>query len=139
MLRRLIMLLALLAVVAGLAWAFWPRPLPVETAGIAKRDIKVSVEEEGKSRIREIFTVSAPISGQTLRIDLHAGDQVVKDETVLAAIRPAAPGLLDARLKRVAEAAAASAQAGSERHRLPLLPPPRTPPPASTTEKTLGQ
>jgi HlyD family secretion protein len=47
-----------------------------------------------------------------LRIDLHAGDQVVKDETVLAAIRPAAPGLLDARLKRVAEAAAASAQAG---------------------------
>ena len=112
MLRRLIMLLALLAVVAGLAWAFWPRPLPVETAGIAKRDIKVSVEEEGKSRIREIFTVSAPISGQTLRIDLHAGDQVVKDETVLAAIRPAAPGLLDARLKRVAEAAAASAQAG---------------------------
>ena len=112
MLRRLIMLLALLAVVAGLAWAFWPRPLPVETAGIAKRDIKVSVEEEGKSRIREIFTVSAPIGGQTLRIDLHAGDQVVKDQTVLAAIRPAAPGLLDARLKRVAEAAAASAQAG---------------------------
>ena len=112
MLRRLIMLLALLAVAAGLAWAFWPRPLPVETAVIAKRDIKVTVEEEGKSRIREIFTVSAPISGQTLRIDLHAGDQVVKDETVLAAIRPAAPGLLDARLKRVAEAAAASAQAG---------------------------
>lgn len=112
MLRRLIMLLALLAVAAGLAWAFWPRPLPVETAVIAKRDIKVTVEEEGKSRIREIFTVSAPIGGQTLRIDLHAGDQVVKGETVLAAIRPAAPGLLDARLKRVAEAAAASAQAG---------------------------
>jgi HlyD family secretion protein len=112
MLRRLMMLLALLAVLAGLAWAFWPRPVPVETAEIAKRDILVTVEEEGKSRIREIFTVSAPISGQTLRIDLHAGDQVVKDETVLAEIRPAAPGLLDARLKRVAEAAAASAEAG---------------------------
>lgn len=112
MLRRLIMLLALLAVLAGLAWAFWPRPLPVETAVIGKRDILVSVEEEGKSRIREIFTVSAPISGQTLRIDLHAGDMVVKDETILAEIRPAPPGLLDARLKRVAEASAASAEAG---------------------------
>lgn len=112
MLRRLMMLLALLALLAGLAWAFWPRPLPVETAVIGKRDILVTVEEEGKSRIREIFTVSAPIGGQTLRIDRHAGDQVVKDKTVLAEIRPAAPGLLDARLKRVAEAAAASAEAG---------------------------
>jgi HlyD family secretion protein len=112
MLRRLMMLLVLLTVIAGLAWALWPRPLPVETAVIENRDIVVTVEEEGKSRIREIFTVSAPIGGQTLRIDLHAGDPVVKDETVLAAIRPAAPGLLDARLKRVAEAAAASAEAG---------------------------
>lgn len=112
MLRRLTMLVALLAMLAGLAWAFWPRPLEVETAVIEQRDILVTVEEEGKSRIREVFTVSAPIGGQTLRIDLHAGDQVVKDETVLAEIRPAAPGLLDARLKRVAEAAAASAEAG---------------------------
>lgn len=112
MLRRLTMLVALLAMLAGLAWAFWPRPLEVETAVIEQRDILVTIEEEGKSRIREIFTVSAPIGGQTLRIDLHAGDQVVKDETVLAEIRPAAPGLLDARLKRVAEAAAASAEAG---------------------------
>jgi HlyD family secretion protein len=112
MLRRLTMLVALLAVLAGLAWAFWPRPMEVETAMVEKRDILVTVEEEGKSRIREIFTVSAPIGGQTLRINLHAGDKVVKDETVLAEIRPAAPGLLDARLKRVAEAAAASAEAG---------------------------
>jgi HlyD family secretion protein len=67
MLRRLITLLILLGVAAGLAWAFWPRPL--------------------------------------------AGDEVVKDETVVVSLRPAAPGFLDARLKRVAEAAAASARA----------------------------
>jgi hypothetical protein len=48
MLRRLITLAILLAVAAGLAWAFWPRPLPVETAAIAARDISVTVEEEGK-------------------------------------------------------------------------------------------
>lgn len=112
MLRRLITILILLGLAAALAWAFWPRPLPVETAVIATRDIAVTVEEEGKARIREVFTVSAPISGQTLRIGLHAGDAVVKDETVIASIRPAAPGLLDARLKRVAEAAVASARAG---------------------------
>ena len=111
MLRRLITLALLLAVAAGLAWAFWPRPLPVETAAIAARDISVTVEEEGKTRIREVYTVSAPITGQVMRIDLHPGDEAVKDETVLVSIRPAAPGLLDARLKRVAEAAAASAGA----------------------------
>ena len=111
MLRRLITLAILLGVAAGLAWAFWPRPLIVETAEITLRDISVFVEEEGKSRIREVFTVSAPITGQVLRNNLHAGDKVVKDETVVVSIRPAAPGLLDARLKRVAEAAAASARA----------------------------
>jgi HlyD family secretion protein len=111
MLRRLITLVILLGVAGGLAWAFWPRPLAVETAEIRLRDISVFVEEEGKSRIREVFTVSAPINGQVLRNNLHAGDKVVKDETVVASIRPAAPGLLDARLKRVAEAASASARA----------------------------
>lgn len=111
MLRRLFTILILMAVLAALAWAFWPRPLPVETAEIGRQDIRLTVEEEGKSRIREVFTVSSPITGQVLRTNLHAGDEVVKDETVIASIRPAAPGLLDARLKRVAEAAAASAGA----------------------------
>lgn len=112
MARRLITLAVLLAAAAALAWSFWPRPVAVETAVVARRDLTVTVEEEGKARIREVFTVSAPISGQALRSSLHAGDEVVKDETVVAAIRPAAPGLLDARLKRVAEAAAAAASAG---------------------------
>ena len=112
MLRRLITLAILLAVAAGLAWAFWPRPLAVETATIALRDIRVAIEEEGKSRIREVFIVSAPITGQVLRTNLHPGDEVSKDETVVVSLRPAAPGLLDARLKRVAEATAASARAG---------------------------
>lgn len=109
--RRLITVLIALAVVGGLAWAFWPRPLAVEMAVIGPQDIAVMVEEEGKARIREVFTVSAPIAGQALRIDLHAGDAVVQDETVVVSIRPAAPGLLDARLRRVAEAAAAAARA----------------------------
>ncbi len=112
MLRRLITLFIIAGIAAALAWAFWPRPLPVETAVIGRRDLQVTVEEEGKSRIREVFTVSAPISGQVERIGLHAGDAVVKGETVVVSMRPVAPGLLDARLKRVAEAAIASARAG---------------------------
>lgn len=110
MLRRLIIACILLAVAAALVWAFWPRPVIVELASIARRNIALTVEEEGKARIREVYTVSAPITGQTLRIDLHAGDMVEKGQTVVS-LRPAAPGLLDARLRRVAEAAAAAASA----------------------------
>lgn len=111
MLRRLITLCVGLAVLAALAWALWPRPIAVETATIARRDITVSVEEEGKSRIREVFVVSAPIAGQMRRVGLHAGDTVVEGETVVARIEPVDPGLLDARSRAVAEAAVQAAAA----------------------------
>jgi len=111
MLRRLITVCLLLSVAAALGWALWPRPVAVEVATIARRDMALFVEEEGKARIREVYSVSAPITGQTLRIDLHAGDEVEKGQSIVS-IRPAAPGLLDARLRRVAEAASAAAGAG---------------------------
>jgi HlyD family secretion protein len=112
MLRKLLAGAVVIAVFAALAWAFWPRPIMVETAVIEKRDLRVEVEEEGKSRIREIFTVSAPISGETLRIGFHAGDRVEKNKTVVVSMKPVTPGLLDARLRGVAQAAIASAEAG---------------------------
>lgn len=111
MMRWIPIFVFLLGVAVALAWALWPRPLQVELASIARQDITVSVEEEGKARIREVFSVSAPITGHLLRVGLHAGDLVVKDQTVVASIRPMAPGLLDARVRRVAEAAVASSRA----------------------------
>lgn len=111
MLRRLMWLIILLAAAVALAWALWPKPVTVETAEIGRHDIVVAVEEDGISRIREVFVVSAPISGQMQRVDLHAGDRVTGGETVVAAIRPAAPSLLDARARGVAEATEAAAKA----------------------------
>jgi HlyD family secretion protein len=111
MLRRLITLLIVVAVAGAAAWAMWPRPVAVETAIIGRHDIVLTVEEEGKSRIREVFTVSAPSAGQMLRVNLHAGDEVVKGMTIVASIKPADPGLLDARSRGVAEAAVEAARA----------------------------
>jgi HlyD family secretion protein len=111
MLRRLITGLLILAVLAAAGWALWPRPVAVDAVTIGRQDIEVTIEEEGKARIRDIFTVSAPIAGKMLRVSLHPGDAVTKDETVVATIRPADPGLLDARARRVAEAAVAAARA----------------------------
>jgi HlyD family secretion protein len=111
MLRRLITLLIVICVAGAAAWAMWPRPVAVETATIGRHNIVLTVEEEGKSRIREIFTVSAPSAGQMLRVNLHAGDEVVKGMTIVASIKPADPGLLDARSRGVAEAAVEAARA----------------------------
>lgn len=111
MLRRIVTGLVVLAVVAALAWALWPKPVPVEVATIGRQTIAVHVEEEGKSRIREIYQVSAPIAGELLRLNLHAGDEVVARQTVIASIKPPPPALLDARARRIAESAVEAAKA----------------------------
>ena len=112
--RRLVPWTALVLFVAGLIWAFLPRPVPVELATIGLQTIEVTVEEEGVARIREVFAVSAPIAGKLQRMGLHAGDPVTAGQTVVAAIGPSAPALLDARARAVAEAAVAAALAGVE-------------------------
>lgn len=100
-----------LALLAALVWAFAPRPQEVEVAKVARRALAVTLEEEGEARIREVFTVSAPLTGKLERIALHPGDTVRADETVVARIGPTAPALLDARARAVAEAALAAAEA----------------------------
>lgn len=108
--RRLAYLAAVLTIIALVVWAFLPRPVEVEMVEIGPHTIEVAVEEEGEARIREVFTISATIGGRLKRIDLHAGDQVTAQQTVVAAIGPAAPALLDARARAVAEATMAAAQ-----------------------------
>lgn len=114
MFGRILTAAAVLLVLSGVAWALWPRPVAVETARIERADLEVLVEEEGESRIREVFAVSTPVTGQLQRLSLHVGDRVVADETVVAVVRPAKPGLLDERSRRMAEATAEAARAAVE-------------------------
>lgn len=118
--RRLLPFAVALAVIAFLVWAFLPRPVDVELARIGPRALEVAVEEAGEARIREVFTVSASIGGKLQRISLHAGDAVTEGKTVVAAIGPTAPVLLDSRSRAVAEATAAAAQAATELARAQL-------------------
>ena len=109
--RRILPVLAVLALLGLAVWALLPRPVEVDVAAISPRTIAVTVEEEGTAEIREVFVVSAPIAGRLRRSDLHAGDPVLAGKTVVAAIGPAAPALLDARSRAVAEASLAAAEA----------------------------
>ena len=109
--RRSLLALAALIILGLVIWAFVPGPITVELARVAPATIDVVVEEEGEARIREVYTVSATIAGKLGRITLHAGDVVVADKTIVAAIGPAAPALLDARSRAIAQAGVAAASA----------------------------
>jgi HlyD family secretion protein len=106
--------------VLSLGWLAWPRPVPVDIATVAIGPMQVTVDDEGKTRVRHIYTVSAPIAGKVLRISnpdnkqgmsLHVGDQVIANETVVAIMQPTIPTFIDVRSREELQAAVAAADA----------------------------
>jgi len=89
----------------------WPSSVPVDVATVERGPMKVTVDEEGETRVHDRFVVSAPVAGEVLRITLEPGDPVRRGETVLASFQPAAPNPLDARSRAEAEAGVAAARA----------------------------
>lgn len=87
-------------------------PVAVDLAVIARGPLQVTVNADGKTRIREIYDVSAPISGTAQRAPVRVGDAVVGGETVVAVLKPVEATLLDARSRSQAEAAVREAEAG---------------------------
>jgi len=57
---RIVYLLIALALIAAIGYGFMPRPVPVELVAARKGDLAVTVEEEGKTRVRERYVVAAP-------------------------------------------------------------------------------
>lgn len=106
---------------AGFAWAFRPQPVRVEVAEVRQGLFAQTVEEDGKTRVRERYVVSAPLAGQLARVALKPGDEV-RAGTVVALLAPAAPAMIDARTARelserigAAQAALAAARANVAR------------------------
>jgi HlyD family secretion protein len=110
--KRTLEALVALAIVAGIVFAALPKPVPVEVEVVGKGDVVVTVDDDGKTRLKDRFVVSSPLSGNLARIELHAGD-AVKQGQVLARIVPLRSPLLDASSKSQAEAHVAAAQAAS--------------------------
>lgn len=100
------------ALVGGLVYtAFRTDPVPVDLHTVTRGPMQVTVNADGKTRIRDIYEVAAPITGTALRSPVEVGDSVVRGETVVAIVEPAAPGLLDSRARVQAEAAVREAEA----------------------------
>ena len=116
LLRNPRVVLVTLIVVALIAVAVWPRAVRVEVATIGRGALTVTIDEEGETRVRNRYVVSAPLTGRVLRIELEPGD-AVKQGDVVARLQPEAPPLLDARSRAEALAAVESARAALGRAR----------------------
>ncbi len=102
---------AVLGLGALIAWGFKPDPVPVDLAEITRGEMRITVDADGQTRIRDVFEVASPITGRAQRSPVEVGDRVVAGKTVVAVVRPAAPALLDARSRQQAQAAVAEAEA----------------------------
>lgn len=108
---KLFVLLVVVAIAGGLGYAFLPEPADVDVAAVERGTLRVTVDEDGKTRIREKYVVSAPLAGRLLRIDMDPGDRVVAGKTLLTMIEPRDPELLDARAIAQSEARVKAAEA----------------------------
>ena len=110
-LKRAVGAFVLTGAIVAAIWFVWPRPIPVDLVTVTSGPMEVTVEDEGKTRVRNVYTVSAPLVGRVLRNPRRVGDQVTADETIVAVLQPMAPSLLDVRSREEVQAAIAAAEA----------------------------
>lgn len=98
----------------ALAWAFAPRPVEVEVAQATEGRFETTIAEDGKTRLRERYVVSAPLAGRLGRIALNEGD-TVEAGAVVATLTPVLSPMLDERTRREQQARIEAAQANLQR------------------------
>ena len=123
--RRIVPWLAAALLAALVVAGLWPKPPLVETTRVAVGPMRVTVDEEGRTRLRQRHVLASPVAGRLRRIAWKAGDEVVADTTVIAVLEPLASSLLDPRSRALAEArrdvAAATLDRAREAHRFAAL------------------
>lgn len=87
-----------------LGFAFIPEAEKVDVDRVKRGDVLLTLEGEGKTRIHDIYVVSAPIEGRVMRIESEPGDMVIAGKSVIVNMTPADPRFLDKRSETQARA-----------------------------------
>ncbi|MBR0764479.1 HlyD family efflux transporter periplasmic adaptor subunit [Bradyrhizobium japonicum] len=112
--RHIAIAAGLLAAVGVSGWLMIPAPVLVETAPVTKGKFVATVDEDGKTRVRDRYAVATPLAGRLSRIRFKVGDQVRVDDPV-ATIAPSPAPLMDPRARREVEERLGMAEANLER------------------------
>ncbi len=113
--KRIVIWAAVISIIViALAISFMPRPVMVDLVDVRPGPLVVTLDEEGETRVHDVYSLSAPVAGRVQRIDWHVGDLVTANETVLAQIEPGDPSFLDPRSEAQARAAIQAAEAARD-------------------------
>ncbi|MCB1224220.1 MAG: HlyD family efflux transporter periplasmic adaptor subunit [Verrucomicrobiales bacterium] len=114
LLRPLIWALVLALIALGLFQAFRPQPVAVDLASVTRGPLQVTIQHEGRTRVKDRFVISSPLAGRLQRIALKPGDPVTAGETLMAVLEPTDPELLNPRALAQAEARVKAAEAAAK-------------------------
>lgn len=109
--RSFLTVTAIVALGAALTFAFWPRPIWVDIGDVTLDTMRLTIDEEGRTRVRNAYVISTPVAGRLLRVEVDPGDPVEKNKTIIAQMRPSNPAVLDVRSREQARFAEAAANA----------------------------
>ena len=108
--RTLTLIVIAVAIGAAVFYGLAPRPLLVDTGRVSRGPLRVTVEEEGRTRVIDRYLISAPVAGFARRLDLNVGD-TVKAGQILRRLDPLRSSVLDPRSRAEAQARVAAARA----------------------------
>jgi len=109
--KRILLAVFAISILAAIVWGFLPKPVEADTVAVARGPLQITVDAEGRTRVKDRFTVFAPVAASMQRITLKAGDAIVAGDTItrMTALPPAP---LDARTRAQAAAGVEAARAG---------------------------
>jgi HlyD family secretion protein len=98
-------------IILATLYGFLPKKIPVELHNVSRGPLRVTIEEEGRTRLKDRFIVSAPVSGYMMRNNARVGDRIRRGQ-LLVLLQPLPSQPLDKRSREEAEAAVSAAEAG---------------------------
>jgi HlyD family secretion protein len=108
--RRIVVWVSALLLLALIVWGFMPKPVGVDVREVTRGPLRVTVTDEGKTRVIDRYILSAPIAGYSRRVELEVGDSVTTGQE-LVHLEPMRSGTLDPRSQAEARAAVNAAEA----------------------------
>jgi HlyD family secretion protein len=109
--RNIFVTLIAAIIIAATIYGFLPKKIPVDLYEVSRGPLRVTIEEEGRTRLKDRFIVSSPVSGYMMRNNVKVGDSIRRGQ-VLVLLQPLPSQPLDKRSREEAEAAVSAAEAG---------------------------
>lgn len=108
--KRVLLIAGALAILVAIVRALLPDAVAVDTTVAARGPLEVEIREDGHTRVRDRYVISATLTGELERVAVKAGSWI-EPGTVVARIQPPHAALLDDRTRSETQARLAAARA----------------------------